>query len=73
MPKLPRVSGRKVVRALERAGWEVTRWRGSHIIMTKPGSIYTLSIPDHREIGPGLLRAILRKAGLSVEEFKELL
>jgi len=41
--------------------------------MTKPGSIYTLSIPDHRELGPGLLRSLIRKAGLTLEEFRELL
>ncbi len=73
MPKLPRISGRKAVRAFQRAGWEIARQRGSHVILTKPGSIYTLSIPLHRVLGPGLLRDLIRKAGLTVEEFKELL
>jgi len=73
MPRLPRVSGRRAVRAFQRAGGEVSRQRGSHIVMTKPGSIYTLSIPDHRELGPGLLRSLIRKAGLTLEEFRELL
>jgi len=73
MPKLPRASGRETVQALERAGWEVARQRGSHVILTRPGSIYTLSVPLHRELGPGLLRSLLRKAGLSVEEFRDLL
>jgi len=73
MPKLPRISGREAVRAFQRAGWEVARQRGSHVILTKPDSIYTLSIPLHRELGPGLLRSLLRKAGLTVEEFRELL
>ncbi|MBC7252044.1 MAG: type II toxin-antitoxin system HicA family toxin [Anaerolineae bacterium] len=73
MPELPRVSGREAVRAFERAGWEVARQRGSHVVMTRSGSIYTLSIPDHRELGPGLLRSLIRKAGLTVEEFSELL
>ena len=73
MPKLPRISGREAVRALQRAGWEVARQRGSHVILTKPGSIYTLSVPLHRELGPGLLRSLLRKAGLTIEEFRELL
>jgi len=50
MPRLPRVSGRRAVRAFQCAGWEVSRQRGSHIVMTKPGSIYTLSIPDHRKL-----------------------
>ena len=48
MPKLPRISGREAVRALEKAGWEQSRQRGSHVVLTKPGSIYTLSIPLHR-------------------------
>lgn len=73
MPKLPRVSGRKAVRAFQRAGWEVARQRGSHVILTKPGCIYTLSIPLHPVLGPGLLRDLIRKAGLTVEEFEELL
>ena len=73
MPKLPRISGREAVRAFQRAGWEVARQRGSHVVLTKPGSIYTLSVPLHRVLGPGLLRDLIRKAGLSVEEFTELL
>jgi len=73
MPKLPRVSGRKAVRAFQRAGWEVARQRGSHVVLTKAGSVYTLSVPLHRVLGPGLLRDLVRKAGLTVEEFTELL
>ena len=73
MPELPRISGREAVRAFQRAGWEVARQRGSHVVLTKSGSIYTLSVPLHRQLGPGLLRSLLRKAELTVEEFKELL
>jgi len=73
MPKLPRVSGWKAVRAFQRAGWEVARQRGSHVVLTKTGSIYTLSVPLHPVLGPGLLRDLIRKAGLTVEEFTELL
>jgi predicted RNA binding protein YcfA (HicA-like mRNA interferase family) len=73
MPKLPRISGGKAVRAFQRAGWEVARQRGSHVILTKTGSIYTLSVPLHPVLGPGLLRDLIRKAGLTVEEFTELL
>jgi len=73
MPELPRISGREAVRAFQRAGWEVARQRGSHVVLTKPGSIYTLSVPLHRQLGPGLLRSLLRKAELTVEEFRELL
>jgi len=73
MPKLPRISGREAVRAFEKAGWEVARQRGSHVVLTKSGSIYTLSIPLHRVLGPGLLREQIRKAELTIEEFIDLL
>ncbi len=51
----------------------VSRQRGSHVVLTKTGSIFTLSIPLHSELGPGLLRDQIRKAGLTVEEFVKLL
>jgi predicted RNA binding protein YcfA (HicA-like mRNA interferase family) len=73
MPHLPRVSGREAVSVFERAGFEVRRQRGSHVIMTKPGRVETLSIPDHRELQAGTLRALIRKAGLSVEQFEAFL
>ncbi len=73
MSRLPRISGQQAVRAFEKAGWEIARRRGSHVVMTRPGSIYTLSVPDHRELGPGILRSLIRKSGMSVEEFVQLL
>lgn len=73
MPRLPVISGRQAVAAFQRAGFEVKRRRGSHIIMTKPGFPETLSIPDYRQLKPGTLRALTRKAGLSVDQFSGLL
>jgi predicted RNA binding protein YcfA (HicA-like mRNA interferase family) len=73
MPRLPVISGRQAVAALQRAGFEVKRQRGSHIIMTKAGFSETLSVPDHRELKPGTLRALIRKAGLTIDQFEELL
>lgn len=73
MPKPPPVSGQEAVRAFEKSGWIVTRQRGSHVILTKPGSMYTLSIPLHDTLGPGLLRDQIRKAGLTIEGFIALL
>ncbi len=73
MPRVPKVSGRQAVAAFERAGFEVRRRRGSHIVMVKPGFPETLSVPDHRQLRPGTLRALIRKAGLTVEEFLSLL
>ncbi len=62
MPRPPAVSGGEAVRAFEKAGWTVARQRGSHVVLTKSGSIYTLSIPLHDVLGPGLLRDQIRKA-----------
>ena len=69
MPALPVLSGRKVVRAFEKLGWQVARQRGSHIIMVKEGGLTTLSEPDHREVARGTLRSLIRCARLTVEEF----
>lgn len=73
MPGLPRISARQAVSAFERAGFQVRRRRGSHIIMARPGFPETLSVPDHRELRIGTLRALIRKAGLTPEEFLKLL
>lgn len=73
MPRLPRVSGREAVAAFRRAGFDDRRQRGSHIILTKVGRAETLSVPDHAELAPGTLRALIRKAGLTVEQFQGLL
>jgi predicted RNA binding protein YcfA (HicA-like mRNA interferase family) len=74
-PKLPVVSGRQVVRALERVGYRVVRQRGSHIRLrdeSDPNHL-PVTVPDHRTLKPGLLRQILRDANLTVEEFVDLL
>ncbi len=70
---LPVISGREAVRAFERAGWTIARQRGSHVVLTKPGMLVNLSIPDHKQLDRGLLRSQIRKAGLSVVEFVALL
>ena len=69
MPQLPRLSGRAVVKAFGRNGWELARQKGSHMILVKTGSWATLSVPDHREVAPGTLRSLIRASGLTVEEF----
>jgi len=73
VPKLPAVSGRQAVSAFQGAGFDVARRRGGHIIMTKPSHPAALSVPDHVQLRPGTLRALIRKAGLTVEEFTGLL
>jgi predicted RNA binding protein YcfA (HicA-like mRNA interferase family) len=66
---LPILSGREVVRAFEALGWMVSRQRGSHIVMTKPGEIASLSVPNHREVARGTLRSLIRDANLTVDQF----
>lgn len=73
MARLPVMSGAKVVRAFERAGWGQDRRRGSHIVMLKTGRNVSLSVPQHREVAPGTLRALIRAAGMTVDEFVALL
>jgi predicted RNA binding protein YcfA (HicA-like mRNA interferase family) len=72
--RLPRVSGREVVRALQEVGYERDRQRGSHIVLRQTVPPHRrITVPDHREVAKGTLRAIIRQAGLSVDEFKALL
>jgi len=65
-------SGFDAVRKFRKAGWTVARQKGSHVMMTKPGFQWTLSIPQHDELGPGLLRKLIRQADISIEEFNSL-
>lgn len=74
MSELPRISGREVVKALHRIGYEIDRQKGSHIILRQTEYPHRrIVVPDHKEVAKGTLRAIIREAGLTVEEFKELL
>ena len=69
--KLKLCSGSEAVRKFRRAGWSVVRQKGSHVMLTKSGYQWTLSIPLHSELGPGLLRKLIRQAGLTIEEFNQ--
>ena len=73
MTKLPSVSGRECVRALERAGFYFKRQEGSHMILRRDAPFAQLTVPDHRELDRGTLRAIIRQAGLSADDFFRLL
>ena len=73
MAGLPVVSGERAARAFQKAGWGRDRQRGSHVILIKKGQPASLSVPQHRELAPGTLRALLRAAGMTVEEFIALL
>ena len=74
MSRLPVVSGREVVRALEKIGYELDRQRGSHMVLRQATPPFRrLTVPDHKEVAKGTLRAIIRHAGLSFDEFVNLL
>ena len=73
MTKLPLVSGRECVRALERAGFYLKRQEGSHMILRRDDPFAQVVVPDHKELDRGTLRAILRQAGIGVEDFVKLL
>ena len=73
MPPLPSLSGERAIRAFQKAGWIRDRQHGSHVILIKPGHPATLSIPLHRTLAPGTLRALIRTAALTVADFVELL
>ena len=72
MPAVPILSGRDIVRAFGRDGWQMVRQRGSHMILVREGSMATLSVPDHREVARGTLRGLIRASGRTVEEFLSL-
>ena len=71
MTRLPILSGRSIVKALAKVGYQEVRQRSSHIRLACPGRI-SITVPDYKVVGRGLLRKILRDAELSVEEFLKL-
>jgi len=73
MSSLPCISGHEAIAALERAGFSVIRQKGSHIILKRTVPFAQLVVPDHKELDRGTLRAIIRQADLSVDEFLKLL
>lgn len=73
MSYLPQISGRECAKALAGAGFSFRRQEGSHIILRRTEPFAQLVVPDHAELDRGTLRAIIRQAGLSIDQFKELL
>lgn len=73
MGRLTNISGKEAAKAFQRAGWLPIGQVGSHLVLIKPGIRVNLSIPQHRELSVGTLRALIRNAGLTVDEFLELL
>ena len=73
MSGLPLMAAGEVIRAFEKAGWIVRRQVGSHLTLDKEGERNILTVPLHKQIGRGLLRALIRRAGMTVAEFRELI
>jgi len=72
--KLPVVSGAEAVKAFCKRGYELDVQHGSHIILRHSEPPHRrLSVPNHKELAKGTLRALIREAGLTVQEFTDLL
>ena len=73
MPKLPIVSGKELVKAFAKLGYELDHQTGSHMILRHKDSPHRrLTVPNHKEMSKGTLRAIIRQAGITREEFLKL-
>ncbi len=73
MSKLPSVSGKECINALLKAGFVIKRQKSSHIVLRRTTPFAQVVVPEHDELDRGTLRAIIRQAGLSVDEFVQLL
>lgn len=73
MGKLGNISGKEAAKAFQRADWQVVGQVGSHLMLSKAGIRANLSVPQHKELSVGTLRALIRCAGMTVEEFLALL
>ena len=73
MSKLPILSGRELVRLLEKTGFTFERQKGCHMILVRSIPPATLSVPDHKELDRGLIRSLLRGAGINPEDLQRLL
>jgi predicted RNA binding protein YcfA (HicA-like mRNA interferase family) len=70
-PKLPVISGQECIKALEKAGFRVSKQKGSHIKLRRAGR--SVIVPNHKELDRGTLKSIIEQAGLTVDEFIGLL
>jgi predicted RNA binding protein YcfA (HicA-like mRNA interferase family) len=73
MGKLGNISGKDAAKAFGKAGWLARGQTGSHLVLTKADVRANLTVPLHPELAPGTLRSLIRNAGLTVDEFIELL
>ena len=73
MGKLGNISGKEAAKAFQRAGWQPIGQVGSHLVLVKSGVKANLSVPQHKELSTGTLRALIRSAGMTIDEFLALL
>ncbi len=74
MSKLPVLSGKQLCKVLGKIGYFVDHQTGSHIILRQESQPHRrLTVPNHKEIAKGTLRAIIRESGLTLDEFRGLL
>jgi len=70
--KIPQISGKTAVKIFSKIGYRVVRQKGSHIRLHHPDK-KPLTVPDHKVLGKGLLRKLLRDSELSVEELLKMI
>lgn len=70
MGRLSNISGKEAVKIFEKFGYILDHQTGSHMILWHD-SKSTLSVPNHGELAPGLLRSLIRQASITVDEFLE--
>ena len=73
MAKLPRPSGREVIRVFEKLGYAIDRQKGSHIILKSAKECRSITVPDHKALAPGTFLAIIKQSGRTKNEFLALL
>ena len=71
MKKLPRLSGKEVIKALCKKDFKIIRQKGSHIIL-KNNKKKVVVVPNHKELDKGTLIEIIRQSGIKREEFLKL-
>ncbi|HLC45765.1 MAG TPA: type II toxin-antitoxin system HicA family toxin [archaeon] len=74
MPSLPLLSGREIIKALNKEGFEVVGRKGSHVRMKKKvnGKAWIVTVPDYSEVPTWVLKSIMRQSGMTTEQFLEL-
>ncbi len=75
MPKVPIINGTKLIKILKKKGFVLNRISGSHHILIHQNKQITLSVPVHKgkTLGRGITLAIIKDAGIAIEEFLQLL